>query len=116
MVVEETIRSYYEYVDSEAYEELFSLFADDIVYERPGSEPLEGIDEFQEFYLEHRPIGESSHSIDGIYVDEDTAVVRGTFEGTLDGDPVSFGFADVHQFDQEGAIARRWTYTDLGTV
>ena len=113
---EETLRSYYEYVDAEDYEALFDLFAEDIVYERPGQSRLDGMSEFREFYLEERPIGESNHEVLDMYRDGETVVVRGRFEGTLDGDAVSFGFADFHQFDDEGRIEKRWTYTDLGTV
>lgn len=113
---EETLRSYYEYVDGEEYENLFDLFAEDIVYERPGQSSLDGMAEFRKFYLEARPIGESNHEVVEMYRDGETVVVRGRFEGTLDGEKVTFGFADFHEFDDEGKIEKRWTYTDLGTV
>ena len=113
---EESIRSYYEYVDAEAYGKLFELFAEDIVYERPGHPNLNGMVEFREFYRDDRPIGESNHTVDDVYRDGNTVVVRGRFDGTLDGGSVSFGFADLHEFDEEGKIHHRWTYTDLGTV
>jgi ketosteroid isomerase-like protein len=113
---EETLKSYYEYVDAEAYERLFDLFADDIVYERPGQARLDGMDEFREFYLHERPIGKSNHEVEEIYRDGETVVVRRRLESTLDGDAVSFGFADFHEFDDSGTIRWRWTYTDLGAV
>ena len=113
---EKTLRSYYDYVDAEDYEQLFDLFAQDIVYERPGQTRLDGIEEFRQFYLEERPIGESDHEVVEMYRDGETVVARGRFEGTLDGETVSFSFADFHEFDDEGEITRRWTYTDLGAV
>ncbi|WP_330633562.1 nuclear transport factor 2 family protein [Halocatena halophila] len=116
MGIEKTIQSYYKFVDEGDYKNMFSLFTDDIVYTRPGRKPLEGKEEFQTFYLEHRPIGESHHTVDTLYIDGDTAIVQGYFDGTLDGTPVSFGFADIHQFNDDYLITRRWTYTDRGTV
>ena len=112
----ETLRSYYDYVYAEDYDLLFDLFAHDIVCERPAQSKLDGIEEFREFYLEERPIGESDHEIVEMYRDGEAVVARGRFEGTLDGETISFWFADFHEFDDEGKIARRWTHTDFGTV
>ncbi len=110
------LRSYYEYVDGEAYDDLFGLFAEDVVYHRPGQEPIEGTEAFERFYHEERPIEEGSHEVDALYADGDTAIARGRFTGVLDGEAVAFGFADVHRFDGEGLIAERRTYTDTGRV
>lgn len=112
----ERVRSYYDYVDAEEYEALFSLFADDIVYERPGHDPIEGIGAFRRFYLEQRPIEAGNHSIDDLYEDGETIVVLGSFEGRLAGEAVAFGFADVHHFSDDDLITHRQTYTDRGTV
>jgi len=113
---EAAVRAYYEYVDEEAYEDLFALFAEDVVYERPGQPPIEGLVDFEAFYREGRPLENGSHELHAIVVDGDTAAVRGTFTGEQDGEPVSFGFADFHVFDESGAIARRYTFTDRDTV
>ncbi|MFW6153564.1 MAG: nuclear transport factor 2 family protein [Halobacteriota archaeon] len=112
----DAIRAYYEYVDAGAIDDLVALFADDIVYERPGHAAIEGIADFRRFYEEERPIGESNHAVDQLYVDGETVIVRGRFEGTLAGEAVAFGFADFHRFNGDGEIEHRWTYTDLGTV
>lgn len=113
---EEAIRSYYEYVDSEAYEDLFDLFAENITYHRPGQEPIEGIDEFRTFYHEIRPIERGSHTVADLLIDGDTIAVRGSFSGVLDGQQVAFGFSDFHRFDEEGLIEERFSYTDTGRV
>lgn len=110
------IRSYYEYVDDEAYEDLFALFADDIVYERPGQDDIQGMDTFRRFYLEERPIDEGNHTVHNIIAEDDTIAVRGTFSGVQDGTQVEFGFADIHVFDENGMITHRYTYTDRDTV
>lgn len=113
---EGTIRSYYEYVDTEAYDELFSLFADEITYHRPGQEPIEGMDDFEQFYHEIRAIERGTHTVTALMIDEETAVVQGQFSGVLEGQQVAFGFADIHRFNDEGLIEERWTYTDTGRV
>jgi ketosteroid isomerase-like protein len=111
----DAVESYYEYVDREAYENLFALFADDVVYERPGQPPIEGIEAFREFYRENRPLSEGDHRIHDVVVDGDTVAVRGSFSGVQDGGQVEFAFADFHVFE-DGAIVHRWTYTDRDTV
>ncbi|GAB6880563.1 nuclear transport factor 2 family protein [Halorubrum gandharaense] len=136
------VRRYYEVVDAEAYEELFDLFDDDVVYERPGQPPIEGKAAFREFYETGRPLEDGTHEVHSVVVnppnetasddgdgsDESgddhtnatapagpTVAVRGTFSGIQDGDRVSFGFADFHEFDG-GVIARRYTFTDRDEV
>ena len=113
---EEAIRDYYEYVDSEAHEELFELFAEDVVYHRPGQDPIEGMDDFEEFYREVRAIERGTHAVLDLTIEDDTIAVQGRFTGVLEGQQVDFGFADVHRFDDEGLIEERWTYTDTGRV
>lgn len=112
----DTIHRYYELVDEGAVDALVDLFSDDIVYRRPGHPPIEGIEAFRAFYEEGRPIGASNHSIEATYIDGETVIVRGRFSGTLAGDEVAFVFVDIHHFDAEGSIDKRWTYTDIGTV
>jgi ketosteroid isomerase-like protein len=107
-----TVRQYYEYVDAEDYDAVFSLFAEDVTYERPGQANLSGMDEFRTFYLDDRPLEDGKHEIHDIVANGDTVAVRGTFTGMQGGEEVSFGFADFHRFDEDGLIAERWTYTD----
>ncbi|WP_135533333.1 MULTISPECIES: nuclear transport factor 2 family protein [Halostella] len=112
----ERVREYYRYVDDEAYEDLFSLFADDIRYDRPGNEPIEGMEEFRRFYLDERALENGTHDVHAVVPDGDIVAVRGRFEGEQGGDTVEFGFADFHRFDGQGTIVERWTYTDRDTV
>ncbi|WP_435152966.1 nuclear transport factor 2 family protein [Haladaptatus sp. DFWS20] len=112
----DAVRSYYDYIDAEAYEDVFALFAEDIVYERPGQPPLSGMPEFREFYLKNRPLEDGKHEIEQVVVGDDTVAVRGRFSGVQDGKRVSFGFSDFHRFDADGKITERTTYTDRDTV
>ncbi|UPV73100.1 nuclear transport factor 2 family protein [Halorussus limi] len=112
----EAVRSYYDYVDAEEYEEVFSLFADDVTYDRPGQSHLDGMAEFREFYLEDRPLEDGDHEVHQLVAEGDTVAVRGRFAGTQDGEEVAFDFADFHRFDDDGKITSRWTYTDRDEV
>jgi ketosteroid isomerase-like protein len=112
----DAVRDYYDYIDAEEYESVFSLFADDVTYERPGQSHLSGMDEFREFYLEKRSLSDGNHEIHDVIAEADTVSVRGEFTGTQDGEQVSFGFADFHRFDDDGLIVERLTYTDRDEV
>lgn len=108
----EAVRAYYDHVDEEAYGDLFALFADDVVYERPGQGSIDGIDEFRAFYRDGRPLERGRHELYDLVADGDVVAVRGSFSGVQGGEPVSFGFADFHVFDGDGRIFRRYSYTD----
>ncbi|WP_280585403.1 nuclear transport factor 2 family protein [Halorubrum sp. Boch-26] len=112
----DVVRSYYESVDAEAYESLFALFDDDIRYERPGQDDIEGMDALRDFYLDGRPLTEGSHEVHSLTGEDDTVAVRGRFNGLQDGTRVAFGFADFFVFTDAGTIGRRYTYTDRDVV
>lgn len=112
----ELLTTYYALVDAGDIDGLLTLFADDIRYERPGQGIIEGIDELRRFYEQDRPLEDGSHELSRILVEETSAAVRGTFSGRLDGDPVSFRFADHHEFDADGLITARYTFTDRDAV
>jgi ketosteroid isomerase-like protein len=110
------VRSYYESIDAEAYESVFALFDDDVVYERPGQGDIEGMDALRDFYLDGRPLAEGSHEVHSMTAEDDTVSVRGTFRGVQDGDRVAFGFADFFVFTDDSTVGRRYTYTDRDEV
>nr|AJV88380.1 MfnH [Streptomyces drozdowiczii] len=106
----ETIRRYYELVDAADYEAMFRIFCDDLIYERAGTEPIEGIVEFRHFYLADRKIRSGRHSLDVLIENGDWVAARGVFTGQLrTGEAVTTRWADFHQFRGE-KIWRRYTY------
>lgn len=109
-------RRYYELVDDEDTGGLIGLFSPDVVYERPGQPPIRGLSELEAFYETGRPLEDGSHTVHDVVADGDTVAVRGSFEGVQDGADVAFGFADFFEFDAEGFVVRRYTYTDRDTV
>jgi ketosteroid isomerase-like protein len=111
----ETVRRYYELVDAQQYDELVSLFASDVRYERPGQSSLEGRAALRAFYEHDRPLENGSHELHAVVPDGQTVAVRGSFHGLQNGDRVAFGFADFHEVE-DGLIARRYTFTDRDEV
>ncbi len=112
---EATVRRYYRLIDAGEIDELIALFSPDVSYVRPGQNPIEGRDALERFYRSERPLEDGAHEVEAVLVDGSRVAVRGRFSGRQGGDPVSFGFADFHEFEG-GQIARRYTYTDRDTV
>lgn len=108
-------RRYYELVDDGAHDELVALFSEDVVYERPGQERIEGREALREFYDAGRPLSDGQHELHDVVSDGDTVAVRGSYRGQQEGEPVELGFADFHEFEA-GEITRRYTFTDRDTV
>lgn len=76
-------RDYYGALDEGDYERLASLLAPEFVHERP-DRTLEGRDRFVRFVRDERPLTDTRHPIDGLYVpggdgdgEPDEVVVRG---------------------------------------
>jgi ketosteroid isomerase-like protein len=114
--LKEIVLNYYQLVDAQKLDELFSLFSDNVVYERSGNQPITGIDEFKRFYRDSRMIRQGEHRIIETTVSGDEVIVRGRFSGVLkDGRKVEFGFSDFFFFS-DTKIFKRCTYTDIGKV
>jgi ketosteroid isomerase-like protein len=112
----EKLLKYYQHVDRRQFSNIYTLFTEDIVYERSENQRIVGMRELKDFYENIRPISDGSHEIRDIIIEGSTAVVRGRFKGTLkDGRKIDFGFADFFVF-RDGKVRNRYTYTDLGTI
>jgi len=97
-------------IDGRDFDALGRYFHPDIVYERPGYEPIRGLDALLHFYREVRRIGGGRHHVEALVDDEEGAVAMGTFRGVLkDGAEANEPFADAYRF-QDGRIAHRRTY------
>jgi ketosteroid isomerase-like protein len=110
----EAVRSYYQHVDAEEYEQMLDLFAPDITYIRSGPRRLNGTEELREFYLNERGL-RGEHTVAEMLVDGDRVAVRGHYEGVklTDRTDTSFGFADFLRFNDEGKIAERNTFNNM---
>lgn len=106
---EATARAYYRALDEDDYDLLAELLTPEFVHERP-DRTFEGRARFVEFMREERPMTDTSHPIDAVYVQRDGSevLVRGRLldpEGS-----VLARFADVFRFD-DSTIARIVTFT-----
>lgn len=109
------VASYYPAIDHSDIEHIVGLFAEDASYDRAGIEyrPLSKI---RKFFAEDRQIS-GVHILSGLWSDEAsrTVFVTGRFEGQgANGDPRSFGFADVWQFDEANLVSKRQSFLALG--
>lgn len=101
---------YYNLVDNGELEAMYDLFADDIVYDRPGYALLEGLAALREFYETERVIRAGVHTVCGLIDGGDRIAVEGEFAGTLhDGSEIHLRFSDFLTFRNE-LIVRRNTY------
>lgn len=105
----EKIYSFYNYLDSKQYNDMFALVDDNITYHRPGRDTLEGIDKFRAIYPETQVAPEGEHTVQDIIVDNNTVAVRGEFADSSQ--DLEFGFAEICKFNEEGKIKERWTFT-----
>jgi ketosteroid isomerase-like protein len=97
-------------VDRRAWDALPRLFADEVVYERPGYPLLIGIAEVLRFYREVRRIASGAHHLEEIITDGNRGACLGRFVGRLrDGTAVDVRFADAYTFEN-GKIWTRCTY------
>jgi ketosteroid isomerase-like protein len=98
-------------IDSRDWESLPTSFSPDVVYERPGYEPLVGIDRVMHFYREERVIAGGEHRLERVLVDGDGGACWGRFVGVhKNGADLDERFADVYSLDAQGRIKARRSY------
>lgn len=104
------IETMFEAIDDAAWDRLACHFSPDVVYHRPGYEPIRGLRELDHFYRNVRIIARGQHHIDHIVHGNGLAACWGSFEGLArDGCPLRERFADVYSF-ASGLICSRTTY------
>lgn len=101
-------RAYYAYIDEGAYEDLRALLADGFRHVRP-DRTLEGAETFVRFMREDRPMTDTTHVVEGLYVGDGRVAVEGRLVRTDGGE--LFRFVDTFGFDGD-RIRRVDTYTD----
>ena len=97
-------------IDTATWTDLPRFFHADVVYERPGYTPIEGIDALLDFYRSTRIIAEGKHLLDGGLRDDDKAICWGHFRGlSKTGEALAERFADAYELEG-GVIRKRTTY------
>lgn len=104
------VRDMFDAIDGRRFDELPRFFHPDIVYSRPGFDPIRGLEALDHFYRHVRPISSGAHRVDRLVADGSVAVAMGVFLGTLrDGSPTYEPFADSYEF-RNGMVAERHTF------
>lgn len=107
------VEQYYHYVDEEAYESLFALMADDIVYHHGFEESFDGLEAVKELYASRPAFNDGAHDIQDIVVESPTVAVRGeTWMELADGEVTETRFALFHHFNDDGKIDEQWLYLE----
>ena len=104
------VRSMFNTIDSRDWDGLEELFCENMIYERPGYEPLVGYRRVHKFYREERVIASGTHILDGIVVNGDRGACWGRFVGLhKNGSAIDEGFADAYTF-RDGKVETRKSY------
>jgi len=104
------IRKMFATIDDRRWDRLPLHFASNLVYERPGYEPICGLEELRHFYSSVRIVAAGEHVIEQIVVSEPHAACWGSFCGrSRDGRELTERFADVYAL-VNGLIVHRTTY------
>lgn len=104
------ILSLFQAIDTSDWETLRTLFHADMVYERPGYEPFEGLDRVMQFYQKERVLASGKHHLESIILEGDSGACCGRFIGfKKDGSEVDERFADVYSLI-DGKIRTRKSY------
>lgn len=107
---EDFILEMFDFIDSRQWAGLREKFCDDVVYERPGYDPIEGLDDLLTFYSEVRIIASGKHHLSHVVVNEGAGASWGRFIGEgKDSSPLDERFADVYTFEN-GKIKHRTSY------
>lgn len=97
-------------IDTASWNDLPNFFHPDVVYERPGYEPINGMAALHDFYSGTRIIAEGKHSLDGGLRGTDQAICWGRFHGrSKSGDVLEERFADAYVL-KDGLIKKRTTF------
>lgn len=97
---DELIDTYYDAIDSEAFERFERVFAPDIEYLYPGESEMHGVAEVQTFFEERRRHSNSTHDVHRRVSDQEVTVCEGRVTAERrDGTPLDIGFVGVFTFD-----------------
>jgi len=95
-------------IDARDWEGLEASLHEDVVYERPGYEPLVGRERVLRFYREERVIASGEHRLDRVLTDPESGACWGTFVGVhKNGSAIDERFADTYLLEDGRIRARR---------
>jgi ketosteroid isomerase-like protein len=97
-------------IDARQWDALPRFFSPEVIYERPGYEPLIGLDQLLHFYRTVRVIASGTHTLEQLVLDDACGACWGRFVGLhKNGSSIDERFADVYTLTG-GRIATRRSY------
>lgn len=97
-------------IDGREFDRLGEVCHEDVVYERPGYEPIVGLEALLHFYREVRIIASGRHHLEAVVLDDEHGACWGRFEGLhRNGTDLGVEFADTYVLDG-GKVRRRKTF------
>lgn len=111
--MEKIIKNFFSCCDNQTWDYFKEIFSDDIIYCRPGSDALFGVESLINFFKNERPVASGIHKIHKILkIADNEYAVLGWFDGRLKNNTSwQGGFFDYLVFSQ-GKICFRKTYLD----
>ncbi len=111
--IADRVLEYFQLVDAGSIEEMYELFAEDVVYRRAGLDPIVGKAQMRAFYEGPRGIDTISHEIDIVAVDGNCVAIEGRARATLtNGGSFDRRIGEFFWFDGD-LIVRRHGYMDI---
>jgi hypothetical protein len=106
----EFVRALFQTIDSKEWDSLQRFFCEDMIYDRPGYEPLVGYERVKQYYRQERVIASGTHFLEGVVTNDDRGACWGRLIGThKNGSEIDEKFADAYTF-VNGKISRRRSY------
>jgi ketosteroid isomerase-like protein len=114
--MEKQILEMFAAVDAQDWSTYAAFYDGNIRYERPGMEPLLGIDSFMHFYRYDRRLARTAHRLDRVVAQEDAAACWGEVDGELVGGAAFYRrFAEVYLLTGGRISFRRTHFFEPGT-
>lgn len=109
--VRAAVQGYYDALDREDIDAVLDYFSGEILYRRPGYQPITGLEGLRAYYTKDRLLASGRHVVRALVVEGQTVAAHGTFEGELkSGERTTTGFAAFFTFDGGGRISEHTTY------
>ena len=110
------IQGMFRSIDARDWSTLQHVFAEEVVYERPGYEPIRGLEALMHFYREVRIIASGTHALEGVIEQSGSAAAWGRFQGTCrDGLALDERFVDVYANSGGGIVSPVTSFHRPGT-